>query len=155
MLVLVAMVATGCFSEPPPPPVESGMPGVWCGTENELLDLRIDGTFGMERISKTYVDEMLGDGDYVDGYRLRTEFGNVAPTSGSGSWDYGRSIQGLPFVGLEFERLDEKTVTEGVGFGIEWDDDQRAALVIYHGSRDNGWRSWFRKCDEPVRESGA
>ncbi|MFI6780093.1 hypothetical protein [Micromonospora sp. NPDC050276] len=29
-------------------------------------------------------------------------------------------------------------------------DEEKPALVIYDGNRDNRWLSWFRNCDKPT-----
>ncbi|WP_147437346.1 hypothetical protein [Micromonospora musae] len=149
MLAVVAVVTAGCASPSSPLPEEQDMPGVWCGSEQEILTLKADDTFEITRLSKTHLDELLGDPNYVDGYRIRMEFDGVAPTSGSGTWSFRVTTQGWPFLDLSYHSLDGKKSSDVLELGVDH-DEEKPALVIYDGNRDNSWLSWFHKCDMPA-----
>lgn len=149
MLAVVAVVTAGCASPPSPLATKQDMPGVWCGSEQEILTLKADETFEIAGLSKTHLDELLGDPNYVDGYRIRTEFDGVAPTSGSGRWSFRVTTEGWPFLDLDYRRLDNKESSDVLQLGVDR-DEKEPALVVYDGNRDNRWLSWFHRCDKPA-----
>jgi hypothetical protein len=144
VLALVAVLSSGCDPAPEPVPLTAAdLFGTWCGSDQELLELRPDGGFSMTRISATYLHELLADDGYVDGYRVQQEFGGVAPTVGAGDWELGSADD--PSLGLDFDQLGEQEFQYGTGLAVE---RERTELVLlnYDGDQDSGWTSRFARC---------
>jgi hypothetical protein len=146
-LALSAVVAlTGCSPEPAPaPPAKADLVGVWCGDPGEEVSLSPDGTFLVEGLSAAFTDELLADDGYVDGYRLRTEFGGVRPTTGAGTWKLYDGPTTL-VLSLGFDRLGARVFDHAYSVYMDRDDGDRL-LYFSVGDPDSGDQHRFRRCD--------
>ncbi|MDP9819873.1 hypothetical protein [Spirilliplanes yamanashiensis] len=123
------------------------MAGGWCGDPGEpgeRVSLRSDGTFLVEGLSEEVTDELLARSGYVDGYRVKTEFGGVRPTTGAGTWRL-YDAPSYAVVRLEFEQLARRAVDDGLSLKVDHEGGDRL-LFFYVGDADSGDRHVFRSC---------
>ncbi len=150
-VLALVMALTGCGGAPAAPaPAPSALTranlvGAWCGDPGEKVSLAPDGTFVVEGLSVEFTDQLLADDGYVDGYRLRTEFGGVRPTTGAGTWQVQESPT-FRYAMLGFDRLDRRAFD--YGFSLSVDDDEGERLLYFSiGDPDSGDRHTFRRCE--------
>lgn len=129
--LLVGIVAlstlSGCSlgsGAPPHPVTEADVTGQWCGLPGEVVTLSPDHTFEITDASASFTDPFLHEDGYIDGYRVKTEFGGVRPTSLAGTW----KLVALPTsdgITLHVRKIADREVNEGYGLGLEYDQGWR------------------------------
>ncbi|MGW0433015.1 hypothetical protein ACWDV4_10790 [Micromonospora sp. NPDC003197] len=130
----------------------------WCGANGEILTLNEDGTFMVDRLSERYTNDILHDDHYIEGYRLRTEFGGVLPDSAAGSWelviagnDYFSSHESR--VELSFPEFGSQASAEYNDLFFEYDESGQLILVV-HRTDPPRYDPLFASCPSPsVRQT--
>lgn len=155
--VLVAAVAVlmGCVSGTPRPPSPVSKPdlaGRWCGVPGEVLTLELAGGFSMEGASTTLIDVLLAKSGYIDGYRVKTEFGGVRPTAFAGAWKIWRRPSGA-WLELDLDRISDRKVDEEYGMDIEYDEDGWW-LAYPTDTHDPDESAPMRRCDVITNPTG-
>lgn len=145
-LLGIVLTISGCWATSTQPSAfrvtGQDIAGSWCGAEGERFTFRPDAGFAVAGIGPAYRDDLLGDSRYADGYRVRTEFGGVPPTSGAGTWELADGGNRLY---LTYDNLDRNPFTEGSTLDPEQHDGQ-LRLVLYLGDRDSGDTYPFERC---------
>jgi hypothetical protein len=158
-LVWVAVavhLAAGCSQVPVPE--ESDHTGPWCSAEGDLLTVDSDNTFTVDQVSEQYINDILHDPHYVEGYRLRTEYGGVVPTTAVRTWTLQTSIyedfldRRQHRIELQFTSFDDQQVSEWYMLIVRldtWGD-----YVLVGRGRSLSDRTIFARCPSPA-PSGA
>jgi len=151
--VLVVLTACGSGTpQPPSPPSKLELAGRWCGEPGEVLTLDAADGFSLEGASAVFVDALLAEDGYVDGYRVRTEFGGVRPTSVAGTWTIldGPSE---PALMLRLDRIGDRKVDEGYGLGVVYGKDGWS-LEYPTDPADPDEGAPMRRCDVTTSPTG-
>ncbi|MBB4762660.1 hypothetical protein ACFQFC_00520 [Amorphoplanes digitatis] len=130
--------------QPEIPFAEQDFLGSWCGEEGERFTFLSDSSFTVTGIGSAYRDDLLGDDRYVDGYRVKTEFNGVPPTSGVGNWSFEGGDHRLF---LNYEKLDQTPFTEGSTLDLGG-TGENVTLAIYLGDRDSDDVREFERCKD-------
>lgn len=127
------------------------MVGQWCAGTGELLHLHDDGGFTIERLSKRYVNEILHDDAYIEGYRLMREFNNVVPRNGAGEWSrrdvsHDRFSTDWGGIDLTFAKLGDRDTVEYSELFYFLDDGETTLAL----NRSGEYEQMFVNCSGVV-----
>lgn len=157
-ILLPVLLLAGCVGAQIRPS-EGEVVGSWCADSGDVLAFSADGNFRIDHLSQTYANDILREDGYIDGYRLREEFGGVVPESAAGRWELQLTGGDLldhhgTGVYLNFSKIGDRVSDDVLEMYFDRLDGELALAVFRDGPPR--YELLFTKCSEGHnRQSGA